>query len=80
MGKQKPIDPLQQFGANVRALRQAKGLSLRSLATQCKLDHSDISRIENGEKNITILTILELAKGLEVHPKKLLDLDFRLED
>lgn len=80
MGKQKASDPLKEFGDNLRKLREARGLSLRNLAAQCRLDHSDISRIERGEKNITILTILELAKGLDIHPKKLFDLDFRLED
>lgn len=80
MGKTKAADPLQIFGENIRKLREARGLSLRGLAAMCKLDHSVIARIEQGKKNITILTVLELAKGLEVHPKKLFDLDFKLED
>lgn len=80
MGKQKAPSPLEIFGENVRKLRQARSLSLRNLAAMCNIDHGAIARIEKGEKNITILTILELAKGLDIHPKKLFDLDFRLED
>ncbi len=80
MGRQKSPSNLQVFGSNVRRLRHARALSLRNLATQCNIDHSAIARIEKGEKNITILTLMELAKGLEIHPKKLLDLDFRLDD
>lgn len=78
--KKAVTDPLQIFGNNVREIRGSQGLSLRGLATMCNLDHSGIARIEKGQKNITILTILELAKGLQVHPKELFDLDFGLED
>jgi transcriptional regulator with XRE-family HTH domain len=80
MGKAKAENPLLKFGENVRKLREAKGLSLRQLSAMCNLDHSGISKIERGELNITILSILELAKGLEVPPKKLFDLDFKLDD
>lgn len=80
MGKSKAPDPLQLFGENIRKLREAKGLSLRNVAAMCNLDHSGIGKIERGELNVTILTVLELSKGLEVHPKKLFDLDFNLDE
>jgi transcriptional regulator with XRE-family HTH domain len=80
MGKTKASDPLKLFGENHKKIREAKGLSLRSQAALCRVDYSDIAKIEKGEKNITLLTVLELAKALEVHPKKLLDLPFDLED
>ena len=80
MGKNKAENPLLTFGENVRKLREAKGLSLRNLAAMCNLDHSGIGKIERGELNVTILTVLELAKGLDLHPKKLFDLDFKLDD
>jgi len=80
MAKSKLHNPLLVFGENLKRLREAQGLSLRSLSALCKLDHSDIAKIEKGQKNITILSVLELARALDVHPKKLLDLDFKLED
>jgi transcriptional regulator with XRE-family HTH domain len=40
------------------------------------MKYSDIGKIEKGIANITMLILLELAKGLEIHPKKLLDFDF----
>ena len=66
---------LKRFGENLKKIREAKGISQRSLASSCNVDHSHISRIEKGEKNITVLTILELAGALEVKPKKLLDFE-----
>ncbi len=61
------------FGENLQKIRNEKGLSLRALAAKCDVDDSKISKIENGKFNITLATIVELAKGLDVKPKDLLD-------
>jgi transcriptional regulator with XRE-family HTH domain len=75
MGKDPLHEYLRSFGENLKNIREAKGISQRSLASSCTIDHSDISKIEKGERNITILTVLELATALEVKPKKLLDFE-----
>lgn len=67
------------FGEHVRKLRDSKKYSLRKVASQCDLDDSNISKIENGKFNVQLSTIIELAKGLEVHPSELLDYDFSSE-
>jgi transcriptional regulator with XRE-family HTH domain len=64
---------LKRFGLHLKKMRVAKDLSYRKMALRCRIDHSDIKRYELGETNITLLTLLELAKGLEVEPKDLLD-------
>ncbi len=78
MAKVVESDFLVQFGKQLEKLRKKKGLSYRKLAQNCNIDYSNISKIEKGTEkaNITMLTLLELAKGLEIHPKKLLDFDF----
>lgn len=68
-------DFLKSFGKNLKKIREKKEVSLRELAASCNVDHSNIGKIEKGEFNITLLTILELSKGLEIHPKKLLDFE-----
>jgi transcriptional regulator with XRE-family HTH domain len=73
-------DFLVQLGKQVEKSRKKKKLSYRKLAQNCNIDYSDISKIEKGKANITMLTLLELAKGLEIHPKKLLDFEFNFED
>ncbi len=50
-----------------------KGLSLRALAMNCDIDDSNISKIENGKFDVQLSTIIELAKGLDLPPKDLLD-------
>ena len=63
----------EAFGAHLRKIRDHKGLSLRELATNCDLDSSQISKIENGVWDVQLSTIFELAKGLGIEPKELLD-------
>jgi len=70
---------LKSFGKRIEILRTEKNLSLRQLSQNCDIDYSDISKIEKGLRNIQISTILELAKGLDIHPKHLFDFDFDLE-
>ena len=55
-----------------------KSVFLISFGQRLKELRKDISKIEKGKRNIQISTILELAKGLEIHPKELFD--FNLED
>lgn len=66
---------LELLGNQIKTLRKEKGLSLRQLAQLCDIDYSDISKIEKGQRNIQISTILELTKGLDIHPKDLFDFD-----
>jgi transcriptional regulator with XRE-family HTH domain len=61
------------FGALVRALRQARGLSLRALAQGIGRDASYLSRIETGQKPPPAAeTIEQLAAVLGVPPALLL--------
>lgn len=64
------------FGKNLETYRKKKKLSYRELAQNCDLDHSYISKIEKGEVNVTLETLLELMKGLNISAKDLFDFDF----
>ena len=67
------------FGTQLEKLRSQKDLSLRALAQRCDIDHSDIGKIEKGKIDIQIGTVMELSKGLNVHPKELFDFNFELD-
>jgi transcriptional regulator with XRE-family HTH domain len=73
MAKKTENDHLKQFGLHLKMLRKSKKLSLRKLALKCDIEHADIARYEKGEINMTFLTMVELAKGLEVPLKELMD-------
>jgi transcriptional regulator with XRE-family HTH domain len=57
---------LKVFGANLRRIRIQKGLSQRDLSALCNVDNADISRMENGDINVTLNTVAQLADALEV--------------
>lgn len=60
-------------GSRIAALRKAKGLSQKDLATLTGLDRSFISETEGGKKNISISTLEKFARALEVSMGSLLD-------
>ncbi len=70
---------LRLFGERLGHFRTEQKLSFRELALNCNLDHSDIRKIEKGKRNIQLSTILELAKGLDIHPKELFDFEMNIE-
>lgn len=72
-------DFLLQFGANFGKIRLSKNLSFRLLSQKCSIDYADLNKIEKGKRNITLSTIIELAKGLEIHPKELFDFSFPVQ-
>lgn len=74
--KKKDTERLEKFGAQLMKLRKKKGLSIRELASRCDVDYGKISKLENNKANLTVTTLIELAEGLEVHPKELLNVDF----
>jgi transcriptional regulator with XRE-family HTH domain len=67
---------LTSFAENVVSIRQKKGLSLSEVAANCQLQRSKVSLIESGRVNVTLMTIIELAEGLGVSPKQLLDFEY----
>ena len=63
---------LKKFGDNLSKLRKEQNLSLRELSYACNIDHSKIGKIEKGQINITLTTLFELARGLQLKPSDLL--------
>lgn len=76
MNKERDIARLKEIGKFLKFQRNKIGLSQDQLASRCDLTKSNISNIENGNKDFNFTTFLEYAKGLGLHPKELLDKDF----
>jgi len=60
------------FGAKVRTLRTALGLTQEQLAERAALHWTYVSGVERGVRNPGLNIIGKLAKALEVEPKDLL--------
>jgi ribosome-binding protein aMBF1 (putative translation factor) len=63
---------LQIFGRTVRRLRKAHGLSQEELAVRADMHLNHVSSIERGERNLGFLSLLKLARGLDVPATSLL--------
>ena len=64
---------LKTFGVRVRVRREALGWSQDDLAEQADLHRTYISGLERGERNVSVLNILRLARALKTTPGELLD-------
>lgn len=59
------------FGRRLRALREAKGLSLEDVAARAGMHFTAVGRLERGAREPKLGTILRLAKALGVEPDEL---------
>ena len=67
---------LKAFGQTLKKLCREKKLTQANLAFEAGMSESQIQRIEYGNHNFSIITLLTLAKALEVTTGYLLDLDY----
>ena len=57
---------LRSLGYHLRQIRQQKQLRQKTVAKLCEMDSGSYSNIENGKRNITILTLFKISKVLNV--------------
>ena len=58
----------KEIGTNIRNIRITKGLSQFDLSIKVEgnIDYTNISRIEQGRTNPTLLTLYRISKALDV--------------
>jgi transcriptional regulator with XRE-family HTH domain len=66
------MDMRKLVGRNVRAVRQARGMTQEQLAAQSGFSQQYISDLERGRRNPTIVSLFELAQALKSTPIELL--------
>ena len=66
MAKSPRTKPLAAFGLNVRKRREALGLTQNQAAERADLDPTYISGIERGVRNPSLVSIVRVAKALEL--------------
>lgn len=67
-----PASTHRTFGANLRRERIRRGLTLAALAAAAEVQDSEIGRLERGQRDPRLTTILRLANGLGIPPGELL--------
>ena len=63
---------LKEFGRRVRERRRALGWSLEDAAEECDLHWTYVGQIERHTRNLTLLSILKLSRGLQIDAGDLL--------
>lgn len=61
-----PGDPRTTFGANLRKAREEAELSQEALGHAAEFHPTEVNRIERGRRNPGLLTIIKLAKALDI--------------
>lgn len=59
-------EELARIGAAIRTTRERLGLSQETLALRTSLHRTYIGGVERGERNISILNLLAIARALSV--------------
>ncbi|HEY5193590.1 MAG TPA: helix-turn-helix transcriptional regulator [Solirubrobacteraceae bacterium] len=63
----------KQLGQNIRTRREQDELTQEDLAAACDLHPTEIGRLERGERDVRLSTLLRVARGLRIAPRDLLD-------
>lgn len=63
---------LIRVGAAVRAKRKALEVSQEELADNVGMDRSHMGRIERGERNVSLINIIRIARALDCAPSEIL--------
>ena len=66
------MDLRETFAANLRRIRNAKGLSQDDLAYEAEISRSYLSQIEKGSFHVSLKIIGRLAEAMGVEPAEFL--------
>lgn len=64
---------LRWVGNNIRSLRRMRGYSQESFADYVGLHRTYMGGVERGERNLSVLNIVKIARGLGISPGELFD-------
>jgi transcriptional regulator with XRE-family HTH domain len=65
-------DLQRNFGRNLRAYREARGLSQEAFADVLGVHRTYMGGVERGERNLTLKSVERISERLKVEPLELL--------
>lgn len=64
---------LKKVGNTLRKIRKEKGFSMENLANEAEIEYRQLGRIERGEINTSIISLLRICNTLEIKMKSLFE-------
>ena len=64
---------LVALGRAIREIRLSKGISQEQLALLAEVDRSYVGRVERGDNNAAVLTLVRIASALDMTVAKLMN-------
>ena len=64
---------LKKVGNTLRKIRKEKGFSMENLANEAEIEYRQLGRIERGEINTSIISLLRICNTLEIEMKSLFE-------
>ena len=66
---------MKEVAANIKRLRELKGITREAMAAELDLSLSGYSKIERGESEISVSKLFKISEILEVEVPKILNFD-----
>ena len=63
---------LSDLGSKIREARKSQSITQTKLAETCQIEKANMSRIESGKTNVTVLTLWKIGKALNLPVAELL--------
>jgi transcriptional regulator with XRE-family HTH domain len=60
-----PLDIRVRFGRAIRRIREEQGITQEEAAERCSLHRTYYSGIERGIRNVSLVNVEKIAKGLK---------------
>ena len=67
------VDAVAQIAGNLLQARKRYGLTQEEVSARSGVHPTEISRIENGQRDVQISTIFKLAKAFDLTPGQFID-------
>ncbi|HUD23661.1 MAG TPA: helix-turn-helix transcriptional regulator [Acidobacteriaceae bacterium] len=62
-----PVDIRIRFGRAIRRIREEQGINQEEAAERCDLHRTYYSGVERGVRNVSLVNLEKIAKGLKVN-------------
>jgi transcriptional regulator with XRE-family HTH domain len=67
---------LKELGENIRNIRKKKSMTMEALSYEAEIEYRLLGRIERGEGNTTVISLIKIADALKVDLLQLFNFPF----